>query len=874
MIKKEQSLMKQLLPHIVAVIAFLAITMIYFSPLIEGKTLVQGDVKHFDGSAQELREYYEKEGQSSAWTGSMFSGMPSYQIGIWGGSPNFLDYLEAPLKALGSNSAGAVFTGMLMAYILFCLMGFGPVVSILGAIAYSLSSYNIVILEAGHVTKAWALAYMPLIVAGIMALFKNKILLSGLLVALGLALQIKNNHLQMTYYTGIFCFILFVTYAIEKISQKDIKSLLKASGIMVIALIFAALCNLGNVYGNLEMARESTRGKSELSTPSTSEKQSSGLDKDYAFAWSYGKAETFSLMVPNIYGGESRAFDEDSESYKILINLIQNKQISEQDANRLYGGGSQYWGDMPFTQGTVYFGVIICFLFLLGMTIIQNKLKWGLLATTILFIFLAWGKNLEWFNDLFFYHFPLYSKFRAVSTALVVPALSMVIIAAWGVKEFFSGRVEAQKLKKALYISFGVVGGLCLLFWIMPNAFFNFTSSLDEQRGLTSVPQYYEAILEQRKGLLTADAFRSLVFVSLAGIILYFSLRTKADKQKIALYATSGLIILVLADLWSVDKRYLNEKTFVKKDTYKTETFKQTVADQSILSDKHPSYRVLNVNDPFNDANTSYFHKSIGGYHAAKLKRYQELIENRLGGEVQEVGQYVGTYFQKEYTRLQSATLTAGDNPQAMLVSAVQDSIQPYLQSMVALNMLNAKYIIFHPELPAIVNENALGNAWFVDEYKFVNNADEEIAEITSLWSPKQTAIIDKRFEQEVAGLNIVADSTATIELTEYKPNRLKYKAKAGGEQLAVFSENYFSDGWQAYVDGEKVPHFRADWTLRALRVPAGEHEIEFVFKANGYYTSRTIVSVSSAILILLLIGMLGIPFIRRKQDDEAKLDL
>lgn len=871
MIKKEQSLVKQFLPHIVAVIAFLAITMIYFSPLIDGKTLLQGDVKHFQGSAQELKEYYDKEGESSAWTGAMFSGMPSYQIGVWGGSPNFLDYLEAPLKALGGNSAGAVFTGMLMAYILFCLMGFGPVASILGAIAYSLSSYNIVILEAGHVTKAWALAYMPLIVAGIMALFKNKILLAGLLVALGLALQIKNNHLQMTYYTGIFCFILFVVYAIEKVSEKDIKSLLKASGIMVVALAFAAMCNLGNIYGNLEMARESTRGKSELSTPSTAEKQSSGLDKDYAFAWSYGKGETFSLMVPNIYGGQSSAFDENSESYKLLLNLLQNKQISEQDANALYRGGSQYWGDMPFTQGTVYFGVIICLLFLLGMIIIRNKLKWGFLAATVLFIFLAWGKNMEWFNDLFFYHFPLYNKFRAVSTALVVPALSMVVIAVWGIKEFFSGEIDTRKLKKALYISFGVVGGLCFLFWLMPGAFFNFTSVFDEQRGITSVPQYYQAILEQRKDLLTADALRSLVFVLLAGAILYFTLRTKADKQKVALYATLAIVVLVLGDLWTVDKRYLNESTFVKKDTYKAEAFKQTIADESILLDKHPSYRVLNLNDPFNDANTSYLHKSIGGYHAAKLKRYQELIENRLGREVQEAGQQINEYIQKEYTRLQSATLGEGQNPQAMLIAAVQDSIKSSFKDMVALNMLNAKYIIFHPELPALVNESALGNAWFVDEYKLVNNADEEIAEITSLWDPKQTAIVDKRFESELAGLNIMPDSTATIELTEYKPNKLKYKSKGDGEQLAVFSENYFSDGWQAYIDGKKVPHFRVDWTLRALRVPAGEHEIEFVFEANDYYLSRTIVTASSAILILLLIGMLIMPFVRKREKDGIK---
>ncbi|MDR2954733.1 MAG: YfhO family protein [Prevotella sp.] len=869
MIKKDQSLFKQLVPHIIAIVFFLAITMIYFSPLLDGKMLPQSDVTQFQGASQELRDYYNKEGGSSAWTGAMFSGMPSYQIGIWGGSPNFLDYLEMPLKALGSNSAGAVFVGMLMAYILFCIMGFGPVASILGAVAYSLSSYNIVILEAGHVTKAWALAYMPLIVAGIMALFKNKILLAGLLVALGLALQIKNNHLQMTYYTGIFCFVLFVGYAVERITQKDIKSLLKACGVMVVALALAALCNMGNIYSNLEMARESTRGKSELSAPTDSEKQSSGLDKDYAFGWSYGKAETFTLMIPNVHGGVSRPFDDQSESYKILINTLQSGKISEQDANALFGRGTQYWGDQPFTQGSVYFGVIICFLFLLGMIIIRSKVKWAIFIGTVLFIFLAWGKNLEWFNDIFFYHFPLYNKFRAVSTALVIPALSMVMIAVWGVKEFFSGEIDKAKLTKAFYISIGVVGGLCLLFWLMPNAFFNFTSVMDEQRGLNIVPEYYQAILEQRKELLRTDALRSLGFVLLAGAVLFFSLRTKMEKQKVVLYASVALIVLVLVDLWGVDKRYLNNDTFVSKTKYQTETFTQSAADKAILADTHPSYRVLNLNDPFQETKTSYYHKSIGGYHAAKLKRYQELIDYRLGMEVGTMQREINSNLQKVYAGLQANPPAEGVNPQQLMILAVQDSIRPALEEMVALNMLNVKYIIFHPEFPVFTNPEALGNAWFVSDYKLVDNADEEIAEITSLWNPKETAIIDKRFESEVSGLQLTTDSAAAIQLTDYKPNILKYSSKANSEQLAVFSEIYFSDGWQAYIDGKEVPHFRADWTLRAMRIPAGEHEIIFKFEPQGYDNSRMLATASSGILVLLLIGMVVLAFIRNKKETE-----
>lgn len=840
MIKKEQSLVKMLLPHIIAVVAFLFITMAYFSPMLQGKVLSQHDVTQYQGSAKEISDYYYNEGKTSAWTGSMFSGMPAYQIGVHGGSPNFLDYLEAPVKALGNTTAGPVFAGMLMAYILFCLMGFSPAVAILGAVAYSLSSYNIVILNAGHVTKAWALAYMPLIVAGFMSLFKNKILLGSVLVGLGLALQIKSNHLQVTYYTGLLSVILFITYAVEVISKKNYKSFLMSCGAMIIAVALAVLANLGNIYGNMEMARESTRGKSELTSPkSESEKQSTGLDKDYAFGWSYGKAETFTFLVPNLYGGESKPYDKDAQSIKVLTQKVQSGEIPAEFANQV-SRIPQYWGDQPFTQGTVYLGAIVCFLFLLGMIIIRSNVKWGLLVATIFFILLAWGKNLEWFNDWFFYHFPLYSKFRAVSTALVVPALTIVMVAVWGIKEFFSGEIDKKKLKKALYISLGVVGGLCLILWIAPGAFFNFTSGADAQWKAQVPEWYYNALLTDRQDLMSSDALRSLVFVLLGGAILYFSLRTKVDTKKMTIYGSLGLTVLVLIDLWGIDKRYLNENNFVAKSTYKTETFSPSVADQAILKDQHPSYRVLNLNNPFAETTTSYYHKSIGGYHAAKLKRYQELIDNRLDGEVNQI---IGTFSSQNI-----------------------DTIMASFNKTKALNMLNAKYVIYHPEQPPLVNPNAMGNAWFVNEYKLVNNADQEIAAINTL-DPHTTAVVDKRFESELSGLKITPDSTATIELVSYKPDVLTYKTKAASEQLAVLSEIYFSNGWQAYVDGKEVPHFRADWTLRAMRVPAGEHEIVFKFEPQGYYNSRHVATASSAVLVLLLIGIIIRPFVLKRKE-------
>lgn len=912
MIKQEKSLLQQALSHVVAIVIFIAITVIYFGPLVDGKTLPQGDVKQYQGASKEIRDYYNNEGESSTWTGSMFSGMPSYQIAVFGGSINFLDYLEMPVKAIGGSNAGAVFMGMLMAYILFCVLGVKPSVAVLGAIAYSLSSYNIIIIEAGHVTKAWALAYLPLVVAGMMVMFKRKYLLGGILFALGLALQIKSNHLQITFYTGLLCLFLYIGLVIETVRKAEIKNLLKASGILAVAVVLAGLCNVANTYANYEMSKESTRGKSELTTPSASEKQSSGLDKDYAFAWSYGKAETFSLLVPNIHGGASGGMLDKSS------NLAQ--EMTKQGYGSQIGAkGIQaytYWGDQPFTSGPVYFGAIICFLFVLGMFIIRSNLKWVLFAATILFIFLSWGRNMEWFNDLFFYHFPMYNKFRTVSMALVIPALTMIMIAVWGLTECLSGEIDKKKLTKSIYISVGIVGGLSLFFWIAPGFFFNFTAESDLQWKSQMPDWFYNALLADRKDILSSDAFRSLLLILLSGGVLWAMINTEKGKQKTIVMAVlaiafvtaaymllgdvSGLYIagviillamvigigqlikvdnmmipatvaiftlLILGDLWSVDKRYLNSENFVSKATYEADAFKKTVADQAILQDKHPSYRVLNLSNPFNESGTSYYHKSIGGYHAAKLKRYQELIDNRLQQEVAFVQQRANDQLKKAVDQLNAAQQQGQEVTGAEIPTIIQDSVSPLLQVTTALNMLNAKYIVYHPELPPVQNPYALGNAWFVHEYKFVDNADAEIASIETL-NPLKTAVVDKRFESELANLTIIPDSTATMQMVEYKPNRLKYKAKVATEQLAVMSEIYYANGWKAYIDGAPASHFRADWTLRAMRIPAGEHDIEFVFEPDTYNEARMIVTASSAILVLLTIGFVVMLFVRKEEND------
>ncbi|HCO68873.1 MAG TPA: hypothetical protein DIT04_14105 [Dysgonomonas sp.] len=840
---QKQSVLKQLLPHVFAIACFLAVSLIYFSPQLDGKVLAQSDSQQYTGMSEELRTYYNNEGLSSAWTGAMFSGMPSYSIGVWGTSPNFLDYLEMPVKALGGSTAGPVFTGMLMAYILFCLMGMGFIPSILGAIAYSLSSYNIIILDAGHITKAWVIAYMPLIVAGLAAAFRKKYILAGLLMALGLALQIKNNHLQMTYYTGIMCVFIYAGLIINDVLKKDISGLLKSTAALAVGVIIAVLSNLGNIYSNYEMSLESTRGKSELTQNVQSgedQKQSSGLDKDYAFAWSYGKSETLSLLVPNIKGGISKGYDENSEVYRNLIGLIQSGKVSNQDANQLYMRSTQYWGDQPFTSGPVYFGAIICFLFVLGMFVIRNRMKWILLAATVFFILLSWGNNLEWFNDWFFYHFPLYNKFRAVSSALVIPALTMVIVAVWGIKEFLSADIDRKKLQNYLFISFGITGGLCLLLWLAPGIFFNFTAPGDSMRGLNIINEYYQVILSERRDLLTSDAFRSFMFILLSAAVLFATLKIKGDKQKTALFASVVIVLLVTVDLWNIDRRYLSRDDFQPKSAYNPDRpFPQTNADKFILEDKDISYRVLNLNNPFEESRTSYFHKSIGGYNAAKLKRYQELIDYELADELRNIVNSFGT---------QNI-----------------DSIVSAFEQNNSLNMLNARYIIFDPQQQPLINPYAMGNAWFVEKYTFVDNADEEIAALKRI-DPLTEVVIDKRFANVIDGVSIVPDSTASIELLEYKPNYLKYKSSAQNQQLAVFSEIYYDKGWEAYVDGELVPHVRADWTLRAMPVPAGEHEIEFRFIPRNYNLATTITTASSGLLVLMFIGSIVLFFFRKRE--------
>lgn len=811
---------------------FLLLVVVYFAPgFTDGKVLMQGDTTRFTGMSHELLEHYQKEGKGAAWTGSMFSGMPAYHIAMYGQPTNYLEYVEKGIKAIDYQTAGMVLTGLICFYILMCVMGVSRWLAIAGAVAFAFTSYNIIIIIAGHVTKAYVIAYMPLTLAGMCLLFRQKWLWGALLFTLSVALSVMNNHLQITYYLFLFCIVFYLGYLFRMVKEKAYATLLKVTGVLFVCALVAVLPNISNLYFNYEQAQESMRGPSELTAATSGDKgkPSDGLDQAYAFEWSYGKGELLTFLIPNAYGGESGgSVDNSSELYKAL--RAKGAQVG--NAIQTY----TYWGDQMFTSGPVYFGAVVCFLFILGMFVIRNPLKWWICGASVFFIFLALGRNLMWFNDFMFHYLPMYNKFRTPSMALVIPEMTFPLIGIWGLSLILKQKTDAGLLKKGLLWALGITGGLCLVFWLMPGVFFDFHSALDAQYQLPD--WYYNALLKDRESLTSADALRSLIFILLSAALLFW-FYTSRDKKKTAIFVGIGMLVLILTDLWTVDRRYLSEKNYVLPQT--VTPYKATRADIEILKDKDPSYRVLNLNNPFQDSNTPYYHKSIGGYHPAKLRRYQELIDYRLIPEMRSIGQ-----------------------------AKTIEELTAALQNCTSLNMLNTRYIIYSPEQAPVRNPYAYGNAWFVNQYELVADADAEIAALNTL-QPLEKAVIDKRFASEVAGFAIQPDSTAQITLVSYKPDELVYKSRSASEQLAVFSEIYYPHGWKAYIDGKLQPHFRADWTLRAMRVPAGDHTIEFKFEPDTYYTVATVASVSSAVILLLLLVALAYSLwatIKKKNQD------
>jgi hypothetical protein len=807
--KKIKSL-QNIIPNLVIIVLFILIAYAYLFPLLEGKMLQQSDITHFKGMSKELVDYRNKTGDEAIWTNSMFGGMPGYLISVVYNS-NLAIHIKKIFGAM-FPLASKIILYLLSFYILLITLGVKRWLSFVGAIGFGLSSYFLIILAAGHNSKAEALGYLPIVIAGVLMVYKNKHIPGVLLFTLGLSLEILAGHPQITYYGLIMLAIYGIVELVFAIKEKALAPFIKSSLFLVVGAIVAVGMNFSRLYTTWEYSKETIRGPSELTT--NSDNKTSGLDKDYVVQWSYGIDETFTLLVPNFKGGATQIHpDTKSESYKEL------RQKGIKNPKQILGSIIMYHGTQPSTAGPVYVGAIIVFLFFLGLFIVKGRYKWWLLVATIISIILSWGGNIMGLTSFLLDYLPMYNKFRAPSMILVIAQTTIPLLGFIALNEILTGKTTKKELLNGLKWATIITGGLTLLFAVAPGITGSFSSPYDLRLQL---PDWLiDAAVADRKAALRTDAFRSFVLIGLAAGSLYF---WQIKKVKTNMFI--GILgFLILVDLWAVDKRYLNNDNFVSKREAKN-PFPEMPADKAILQDTGLSYRVLPLQNPFQDARTSYYHKNVGGYHAAKLRRYQDVIEHNLSPEMQQ------------------------------LVKGLQAGLQPdsVFSNLPVINMMNTRYLIYDLNKPPLKNTKAFGNAWFVNSYKIVADADEEIAMLKNI-DPANEVIIDKRFAEFVDGKNFSKDLNGKIELVEYQPNYLKYNTEAGTEQLAVFSEIYYSHGWNAFVDGKEVPHFRGDYILRAMAIPAGKHTVEFKFHPKSYFVGNKISLASSILLLLAIVG-------------------
>jgi hypothetical protein len=805
---------KEVAPYLAAIVLFIVITFVFFSPLLEGKRIFQSDISQFQGMSKEIVDFRATTGQEPLWTNSMFGGMPAYQISTNYPS-NLIGYLDNIFTLGLPHPANLLFLYFLGFFFLLLVMKIDPWISIAGAIAFAFSSFFMIIIDVGHNSQAHAIGYMAPVLAGFILTFRKQYILGGLLSAVFLSLELKANHPQITYYLVIIVVLLGISELVQAIRLKTYKPFFISLVIIFIAGGFALATNITSLWATYEYGNYTIRGKSELTTNKGN--RTSGLDKDYATQWSYGVGETMTLLIPNFYGGTDQKLDINSNTAKALrANNVPEENVRQFVDQRL----PMYWGSQPFTAGPVYIGAIIFFLFVLGLLIIKGPLKWWLLAATILSICLAWGHNFMSLTNFFFHYVPGYNKFRSVTMILVIAEFAMPLLGMLALKDFFDSKRDPKKLMKQLFIAIGITGGIALIFALIPGMFLDFTGPSDAARAKESgLPDWLmQGMREDRQSLLQMDAWRTLIFILLAGVIMYLALFKKIRKQ----YAYIILAALILIDMYPIAKRYLNEESFKSQSEVAT-PYQPTPADEQILQDKTPDYRVLNLTvNTFNDASTSYFHKSLGGYHGAKLRRYQELIDEGIQKDIEIFARNMNT------------------------------------DSTNVLNMLNTKYFIVpdNKHQPAVFpNPKAFGNAWFVKNFYLVDNADAELGSIHKV-NPKETAIINKKFAGDLKGFISGRDTSDAILLEHYAPNDLLYSYKSRNNGLAVFSEIYYPKGWNAYVDGKLLPHFQTDYVLRAMILPAGEHKVEFKFEPKVYRIGEKISLISSILLILVVIGL------------------
>lgn len=836
--------MKKLLPDLIAILAFVLLSFAYFFPAdIENRILFQHDTAAGAGAGQEVKEYYEQTGERSRWTNSLFGGMPMYQIAPSYDSTKSLQWVQKAYQLFLPDYVCLTFMLMLGFYILLRVFGIPVWLAGLGGIMWAFSSYFFILISAGHIWKFITLAYVPPTIAGIVLAYRGKLLWGGILTALFVALQITSNHVQMSYYF-FFVILFFVGAYFEKAWRtKTLPQFFKASAVLIVAALVGIAANVSNLYHTYAYSKETMRGKSELVQTGDAAKQtSSGLDRDYITQWSYGIDETLTLLVPNFKGGASAALSQ-SETAMSKANPMYSS---------LYGSLTQYFGTQPMTSGPVYVGAFVLFLFVLGCFIVKGPLKWALIGATFFSIVLSWGKNFMPLTDFFIDYVPLYNKFRAVSSILVIAEFTIPLLAIFALKRLLEEPEILKQEKKPLGISLLLTAGIALLLAVAPGSIGSgYVPAQEAQMLQNAVNQQMipanelSGILanlgEMRAELVSSDALRSFIIIGIGCSLLWLYASGKLRSS----LTIAGITILCLADMWGVNKRYLNDAQFVPH-SIRTETFTKTNTDELILQDTSLDYRVLNfATSTFDDNNTSYWHKSVGGYHPAKLRRYQEMIEHHISLEMQ------AAY---------KAIATAGGE---------MDSVDA--NKFRILNMLNTKYFIFpagqQRQTVPILNPHAYGNAWFVNKVQYVNNANEEIDALDSI-IPTETAVVDARFKDVLKGATeSYKDSLSSIRLTSYAPNRLTYETNNAQDGIAVFSEIYYPDGWHVTIDGQPAELARADYILRTMYVPAGQHTIEMRFDPTSLHVTE---GIAYGALALLVIGIIVAVLIAKRKYVKA----
>ena len=826
-------ILKKYLLDIVAVVVFAVISYAYFVPAtIDGRILYQHDASAGRGATQELATYREKTDEISRWTNATFSGMPTYQTAPSYKSTSVLSAAEKVYHLWLPNYVWYVFAYLLGFYILLRAFDFRRSLAVLGSVIWAFSSYFFIIIAAGHIWKVMALAYLPPMIAGVVLAYRGKFAQGLILTAIFSAFEIYANHVQMTYYYLFIILFMVIAYLVQAVREKQMTRFLKATLACVIGAALGICINLSNLYHTWQYGQESMRGKSELVKKNTANQTNSGLERDYITQWSYGIGETWTLLIPNAKGGTS------------AVPMSANKIVQEKgnpELAYLYQQIGQYWGEQPGTSGPVYVGAFVLMLFILGLFIVKGPMKWALLAATVLSVLLSWGKNFMGLTDFFIDHVPMYAKFRTVASILVIAEFTIPLLAMLALKQIIDEPDSLKNKMKYVYVSFGLTAGFAFLFALMPGVFFSDFVSSSEMQALSQFPpEQLNPILTDlrsvRQSIFAADCWRTfwIIVIGTAFLLLY-----KARKLK-AVYAISGIAVLCLVDMWQVNKRYLNDDMFVESSVRDTPPA-MTATDRQILQDKALDYRVLNMaSNTFNENETSYYHKSIGGYHAAKLRRYQEMIE---------------AYISPEMQSLMSAVVKAGGD----MTKVNGDSIYPVL------NMLNTKYFILplqNNQTVPLQNPYTFGNAWLVDKITYVDNANAELDAVGKI-NLKHEAVADMRFKATL-GESKTQGNVAKAEITQYTPNRLTYRVESDKGGVLVFSEIFYPE-WTATVDGQPVELGRVNYILRAINIKPGQHEVTLTFEPQSVTRTELVAYISYAILLILVGGILVWNWKKRK---------